>query len=201
MTQHKNIRLIVGLGNPGREYADTRHNAGFWWVDRIAAKLGASFKAEAKFHGLAARATLNHHDVWLLQPQTYMNASGRSVSALAGFFKIEPDEILVAHDELDLPPGAARLKQGGGHAGHNGLRDIAASLKTPNFWRLRLGIGHPGDRSVVSDFVLDAPRREEFDLIDGALDRSLDVLPYLAAGDFTAAMQKLHAAPKKEDKP
>lgn len=201
MTPHKGIRLVVGLGNPGREYEDTRHNAGFWWVERIAAQLGAGFKVEAKFHGRAARAALNHRDVWLLQPQTYMNASGRSVSALAGFFKIEPEEILVAHDELDLPPGAARLKQGGGHAGHNGLRDIAASLKTPGFWRLRLGIGHPGDRAQVSDFVLDAPRREEYELIDEALDRSLAVLPHLVVGDFAAAMQILHAAPKKKDEP
>lgn len=186
------IRLIVGLGNPGKEYEDTRHNAGFWLVDRLASAGRASFRAEAKFHGLAAKVSLERQDVWLLKPQTYMNASGRAVSALAGFYKIAPDEILVVHDELDLPPGAAKLKKGGGHAGHNGLRDIAAALKTPDFWRLRLGIGHPGDRAKVVDFVLRPPRKEEAELVHEAIDGALDVVSRLAAGDFGGAMNKLH---------
>lgn len=190
------IRLIVGLGNPGKEYEATRHNAGFWLVERLADELHGAFRAEAKFHGLAAKVSIERRDLWLLKPQTYMNASGRAVSALAGFYKIEPAEILVVHDELDLPPGAAKLKKGGGHAGHNGLRDIAAALKTPDFWRLRLGIGHPGDRAKVVDFVLHPPRKEELDAIGDALDQSLPVIGPLARGDFAAAMHQLHTKDK-----
>lgn len=190
------IRLIVGLGNPGKEYEDTRHNAGFWLVDRLADALHSAFRSEAKFHGLAAKVSLERQDLWLLKPQTYMNASGRAVSALAGFYKIAPDEILVVHDELDLPPGAAKLKKGGGHAGHNGLRDIAAALKTPDFWRLRLGIGHPGDRAKVVDFVLHPPRKEEAEAIGEALDQSLPVIGPLVRGDFAAAMHQLHTKDK-----
>ena len=190
------IRLIVGLGNPGKEYEATRHNAGFWLVERLAADGHASFRAEAKFHGLAAKASLERQEVWLLKPQTYMNASGRSVAALAGFYKIEPAEILVVHDELDLPPGAAKLKKGGGHAGHNGLRDIAAALKTPDFWRLRLGIGHPGDRARVADFVLHPPRKEEAEAIGDALEQSLTVIASLVRGDFAGAMHRLHTKEK-----
>lgn len=190
------IRLIVGLGNPGKEYEDTRHNAGFWLVDRLVDELHGVFRAEAKFHGLAAKVSLERQDLWLLKPQTYMNASGRAVAALAGFYKIEPAEILVVHDELDLPPGAAKLKKGGGHAGHNGLRDIAAALKTPDFWRLRLGIGHPGDRAKVVDFVLHPPRKEEADAIGDALNQSLPVIGPLARGDFAAAMHQLHTKDK-----
>jgi len=190
------IRLIVGLGNPGKEYEATRHNAGFWLVERLAADGHAPFRAEAKFHGLAAKASLERQEVWLLKPQTYMNASGRSVAALAGFYKIAPAEILVVHDELDLPPGAAKLKKGGGHAGHNGLRDIAAALKTPDFWRLRLGIGHPGDRARVADFVLHPPRKEEAEAIGDALEQSLTVIASLARGDFAGAMHRLHTKEK-----
>ncbi len=190
------IRLIVGLGNPGKEYEDTRHNAGFWLVERLASDLHGAFRAEAKFHGLAAKVSLERQDLWLLKPQTYMNASGRAVAALAGFYKIEPAEILVVHDELDLPPGVAKLKKGGGHAGHNGLRDIAAALKTPDFWRLRLGIGHPGDRAKVVDFVLHPPRKEEAEAIGEALDQSLPVIRPLARGDFAAAMHQLHTKDK-----
>lgn len=191
------IRLIVGLGNPGREYETTRHNAGFWWVERIAATRGATLNAEKKFHGLAARTHLAGQEVWLLEPQTFMNRSGQAVGALAGFYKILPEEILVVHDELDLPPGDARLKKGGGHGGHNGLRDIIAHLGTPEFWRLRLGIGHPGDKNQVSDYVLHPAGREEQERIDAAVDKSLPLLPQLLAGDFPAAMLKLHTKPPK----
>lgn len=191
------IRLIVGLGNPGLEYEDTRHNAGFWWVERIAAARNAMFNAERKFHGLATRAHLDGHEMWLLKPQTFMNRSGQAVGALAGFYKITPEEILVIHDELDLSPGDARLKKGGGHGGHNGLKDIIAHLGTPDFWRLRIGIGHPGDRSQVVDYVLHPARREEQELIDAAVDRSLPLLPQILAGDFPAAMLKLHTKAEK----
>ena len=192
------IRLIVGLGNPGREYEATRHNAGFWWVDAAAAGKSASFKPEKKFHGLAARLAVSNREVWLLKPETFMNLSGRSVSALAGFYKIAPDEILVVHDELDLPPGTVRLKKGGGHGGHNGLKDIIAQLGTPEFWRLRLGIGHPGNRDAVVNFVLNAPQHGELALIDAAVETSLAALPQLLSGDFPAAMVKLHTKLKPE---
>lgn len=192
------IRLIVGLGNPGREYESTRHNAGFWWVDAVAAGKSAGFKPEKKFHGLAARIMVNNREIWLLKPETFMNLSGRAISALAGFYKIAPDEILVVHDELDLPPGTVRLKKGGGHGGHNGLKDTIAQLGTPDFWRLRLGIGHPGDRDAVVNFVLNVPQRAEQALIDAAVDASLAALPQLLAGDFSAAMIKLHTKPKSE---
>jgi PTH1 family peptidyl-tRNA hydrolase len=181
-------RLIVGLGNPGDEYEDTRHNVGFWLVERLAADLRVSLAPQAKFLGRAARAG----DCWLLCPGTFMNRSGQSVAALARFYKIDAAEILVIHDELDLPPGALRLKRGGGNAGHNGLKDISAQLATPDFWRLRVGIGHPGDRNAVVDYVLHAPRREERELIDAALDRSLVAWPRLVAGDYDGCMQQLH---------
>lgn len=191
------IRLIAGLGNPGREYEATRHNAGFWWVERVASARGVALNPDRKFHGLAARVHIGGHETWLLEPQTFMNRSGQAVGALAGFYKIAPEEILVVHDELDLPPGDVRLKNGGGHGGHNGLKDIVAHLGTSDFWRLRLGIGHPGDKSQVSDYVLHAARREEQDSIDDAMARSLDLLPQLLAGDFSAAMLKLHTKPVK----
>ena len=188
------IRLIVGLGNPGREYQDTRHNVGFWWVDELARAHKFNFNVEAKFHGLTARGSLHGHEVWLLKPQTFMNVSGRAVGALAQFYKITPAEILVVHDELDLPPGVARLKNGGGHGGHNGLKDIIAQLGTKDFWRLRIGIGHPGDRNEVSNYVLGTARREDRDLIDEATQRSLVVAPLIIAGKLEAAMLKLHSA-------
>lgn len=194
------IRLIVGLGNPGREYEATRHNAGFWWVDNLAVGKGVALAADKKFHGLAARSGAAGKEFWLLEPQTFMNRSGQGVAALAHFYKIAPEEILVAHDELDLPPGTARLKQGGGHGGHNGLKDIIAHLGTPNFWRLRLGIGHPGDRDEVVSYVLNAPRREERELIETALEKGLSVLPQLLAGEIQAAMLKLHTNEVKKDK-
>jgi peptidyl-tRNA hydrolase, PTH1 family len=194
------IRLIVGLGNPGREYETTRHNAGFWWVDNLAAGKGVALAMEKKFHGLAARLSAAGREVWLLEPQTFMNRSGQGVAALAHFYKMAPEEILVVHDELDLPPGTARLKQGGGHGGHNGLKDIIAHLGTPNFWRLRLGIGHPGDREEVVNYVLNPPRREEQELIEAALEKGLAVVPQLLAGDIQAAMLKLHTNEAKKEK-
>lgn len=188
------IRLIVGLGNPGREYETTRHNAGYWWVDELARLQNLSFKSEAKYHGLTARGQLHGHEMLLLKPQTFMNVSGRAVGALAQFYKIAPAEILVVHDELDLPPGVARLKIGGGHGGHNGLKDIIAHLGSKDFWRLRLGIGHPGDRADVAGYVLNDPRREEHELIDEAIQRALHVAPLIVEGKTEAAMLKLHSA-------
>ncbi|HLP98682.1 MAG TPA: aminoacyl-tRNA hydrolase [Sideroxyarcus sp.] len=187
------IKLIVGLGNPGKEYEATRHNAGFWWVDELARLHNASFKADSKFHGLVAKANLHGHEVFLLKPQTFMNVSGRSVGAVAQFYKIEAAQILVVHDELDLPPGSAKLKLGGGHGGHNGLKDIIAHLGTKDFWRLRVGIGHPGDRGEVSNFVLNAPRKEEQVLIDAALQRAYEVAALVIEGKLEAAMLKLHS--------
>lgn len=184
-------RLVVGLGNPGPEYADTRHNAGFWFVDRLARALRVTLAPQGKFLGIAGRAG----DLWLLQPTTFMNRSGQSVGALARFYKIAPDEILVVHDELDLPPGGIRVKQGGGNGGHNGLKDIQSALSTPDFWRLRLGIGHPRTLKLaqeVADFVLHRPRSDEQAEIDTAIDRCLRAWPHFAAGDYAAAQQQLH---------
>ncbi|HVB49413.1 MAG TPA: aminoacyl-tRNA hydrolase [Burkholderiales bacterium] len=188
------IRLIVGLGNPGREYERTRHNAGFWLLERFAAQAGVTLRKEARYQALLGREEAS--GAWLLLPQTYMNASGRSVALLAGFFKIPADEILVAHDELDFAPGAAKMKQGGGVAGHNGLRDIAARLGSLDFWRLRFGIGHPGERSVVADYVLQKPAPDERAAIDGAIDKALTILPLCLAGDLQGAMLKLHTKEK-----
>ena len=186
------MKLIVGLGNPGREYAGTRHNAGFQWVDRLAEILHITLKPEIRFHGLCAHVNQKTTDLWLLEPQTYMNASGRSVVALCQFYKIQTDEMIVIHDELDLPPGRAKLKKGGGLGGHNGLKDIAAKLGTQDFWRLRIGVGHPGDRDAVVGYVLHPPRKEEAQLIDEAIERSLEVWPLLAQNACEAAMLKLH---------
>ncbi|HQR52285.1 MAG TPA: aminoacyl-tRNA hydrolase [Burkholderiales bacterium] len=196
------MRLVVGLGNPGTEYAATRHNAGWWFVDRLAEKAGTALRPESRFHGNVGRISVEGRDCWLLQPLTWMNVSGRSVGALARFYKIAAEEILVAHDELDLPPGTPRLKRGGGVAGHNGLKDIAAHLGTRDFWRLRLGIGHPGERAAVVDYVLHAPRREEQVLIDDSIEKALAVWPLVARGDLEAAMLKLHTKAKPPaDKP
>jgi len=190
------MKLVVGLGNPGKKYQATRHNAGFWWVDRIAHVERAIFRRETRFHGEAAKAMTSAGDLWLLKPETFMNESGRAVAALADYYKIAPKEILVAHDELDLPPGGAKLKFGGGLSGHNGLKSIAASLGTQDFWRLRIGIGHPRDSAVsekeVIDYVLHAPRAEEQDAIDGALARTLEVWPKVMADEMEAAMLALH---------
>lgn len=188
------INLIVGLGNPGREYEATRHNAGFWWVDRFAQQNKIDFKADAKFHGLVARGQIQGREIYLLKPQNFMNVSGRAVGAITQFYKIAPENILVAHDELDLSPGVAKLKLGGGHGGHNGLKDIIAHLGSRDFWRLRIGIGHPGERAEVVDYVLNPPRREEIELIAPALQRALDVSDLIIEGKLEAAMLKLHSA-------
>ncbi len=195
------IKLIVGLGNPGSEHEKTRHNAGFWWIDELSANERVSLKPEKKFHGDSARLSFGGHDLWLLQPMTYMNVSGRSVQALATFYKIAPQEILVVHDDLDLLPGTVKMKPGGGHGGHNGLKDIAAHLGTLDFWRLRIGIGHPGDRDAVIGYVLQAPRAEERAKIEESITRSLQIFPQIARGDLQAAMLKLHTRPKAEADP
>lgn len=189
-------RLIVGLGNPGREYAHTRHNAGFWWIARCANDLHITLKPEGRYFGIAGRGIAASGEVFLLQPQTFMNASGKAVAALARFYKIEPMQILVVHDELDLAPGIARLKMGGGHGGHNGLRDIAAQLGSRDFWRLRLGIGHPGEKAQVVNYVLNPPRTDELAQIEDAITDSLHVLPEMLRGDFSVAMLKLHTQTK-----
>nr|WP_090371303.1 aminoacyl-tRNA hydrolase [Nitrosospira sp. Nl5] len=188
----RSMKLIVGLGNPGREYAATRHNAGNWWVSRLADELHITLKAEARFHGLCARVHQGDSELWLLNPMTYMNVSGKAVAALCNFYKIPAEQILVVHDELDLPPGISRLKLGGGLGGHNGLKDIAAHLATKAFWRLRIGIGHPGDRNAVVNYVLQPPRKEEAPLIDESISRSLKVWPLIAEDNCQAAMLKLH---------
>jgi PTH1 family peptidyl-tRNA hydrolase len=187
------IRLVVGLGNPGREHQSTRHNAGFWFADILASTQGTSFAHEARFHGAVAKT---RDGVRLLKPATYMNLSGRSVAALSHFFAIAPDEMLVVHDELDLPAGEARLKFGGGVAGHNGLRDIRAQIGTPDFWRLRIGIGHPRDSAIpqqqVVDYVLKLPSPEDRRAIEAAIGRALAIWPEVTSGDFQRAMTLLH---------
>ncbi len=192
-------RLIVGLGNPGSQYSETRHNAGFWFCERLADKLGARFSHESRFHGLVANA--REAGVWLLMPQTFMNRSGQAVGALARFYRIAPAEILVVHDELDIPPGQLRLKFGGGLGGHNGLKDSSAHLGTNDYWRLRIGIGHPGDRNEVVNYVLKPARREEQELIDEAIERALAAWPKIAGGDWNAATQRLNARPPKPAAP
>lgn len=188
------IQLIVGLGNPGAEYEQTRHNAGALFVERVAAAKGVSLAADKKYFGLVGKFSHQGRDVRLLIPTTYMNRSGQSVAALANFFRIPPAAILVAHDELDMLPGIAKLKQGGGHGGHNGLRDIIAQLGNQNsFYRLRLGIGHPGDKNLVSGFVLGRAPRSEQEKLEASIDFALDVLPEMLAGDWTKAMQQLHS--------
>ena len=186
------IRLIVGLGNPGPQYELTRHNVGFWLVDRLAAREGVAFRHEAKLHGSLCRVTLAGQDLRLLKPTTFMNRSGQSVSATARYFAISPEQILVAHDELDLPPGAVRLKHGGGHAGHNGLRDSIQQLGSRDFWRLRIGIGHPGDKAQVIGYVLDRAPREQEVAIRDAIDKAEGSLEDLIEGGFQRAMNRLH---------
>lgn len=185
------IRLFVGLGNPGEKYAATRHNAGFWWVDLISQQTNSPLKLDAKMFGESAKVS-QQSDVWLLKPTTYMNASGKSVAAMANYYKIKPAEILVIHDELDLPAGTSKLKLGGGHGGHNGLRDIHSALGTPDYWRLRVGIGHPGDRNEVVNFVLKPPLKAEQAVIDESLYQSSKLLSLLLAGQFEQAMLTLH---------
>jgi peptidyl-tRNA hydrolase, PTH1 family len=195
------IRLLVGLGNPGPDYAATRHNAGFWWLEAAADKLGARLVPERSYFGLAARVNRSQGPLWLLMPQTFMNLSGKSVASLARFFKIAPEEILVAHDELDLLPGQLKLKQGGSHAGHNGLKDIDAQLGSRDYWRLRIGIGHPGVRAEVIDWVLKKPSAADREAIEQCIERSITALELLIDGPMDRAMMNLHAKPPRPKPP
>jgi PTH1 family peptidyl-tRNA hydrolase len=195
------IRLFVGLGNPGPEYEATRHNAGFWWLDALAAKLGARLVPERGFQALVARVAVGGSPVWLLEPMTYMNRSGVSVATLARFFKIGPEQMLIVHDELDLQPGQAKLKFGGSAAGHNGLKDIHGQLGTQDFWRLRLGIGHPGNRAEVVDYVLKKPSPDHREAIHKAIEQSLQASDLLLAGAMDKALATIHAQPQRPKPP
>jgi PTH1 family peptidyl-tRNA hydrolase len=195
------IKLFVGLGNPGPEYEATRHNAGFWWVDALAGKLGGRLASDRAYQGHVARVAGPHGPVWLLKPMTFMNRSGVSVAGLARFFKIEPAQVLVVHDELDLQPGQAKLKFGGSAAGHNGLKDIHGMLGTPDYWRLRLGIGHPGVKAEVVNYVLKKPSLEHFEAIDKAIEQSLQASDSLLAGDMDKALALIHAQPQRPKPP
>jgi PTH1 family peptidyl-tRNA hydrolase len=191
------IRLIIGLGNPGPEYAATRHNVGFWLADHVAHDFTAQFSVEKTFFSSVAKARVKGEAVIIAKPATFMNRSGQAAGALMHFYKLSPEQVLVLHDELDLLPGDAKLKQGGGHAGHNGLRDIQSQLGNPAFWRLRIGIGHPrtlGLNQQVAGFVLSPPRREDMPKIESALDRCRAVVPALIDGQFEQAMSQLHSA-------
>lgn len=188
----QSIKLIVGLGNPGNEHVDTRHNAGFWFLDELARMYHGSFKKDKKFFGDTAKVAICGKDIWLLKPDTYMNLSGKSLQALAQFYKVLPENILVVHDELDLEPGTARLKKGGGHGGHNGLRDISARMGK-DFWRLRLGIGHPGDKNKVSGYVLNKPSKDDRISIERAIDNASRVIDDVVAGETQKAMHRLHS--------
>ncbi|VAW50109.1 Peptidyl-tRNA hydrolase [hydrothermal vent metagenome] len=187
------LKVIVGLGNPGSKYTETRHNAGFWFMDEVARKYGASFRADKKFHGEVAKVSIEGKDIWLLKPDTFMNRSGLAVQSLLSFYRITAEQLLVAHDEIDLPPGTAKLKTGGGHGGHNGLRDIISQLASKEFHRLRIGVGHPGSKDQVVDYVLRNASRDDHILIDRDIDDAVAVLPDLASGAFEQAMQKLHS--------
>ena len=195
------IKLFVGLGNPGPDYEATRHNAGFWWIDALARDLKVTLVPERNYHGLVARTSIHGQSVWLLEPQTFMNLSGKSVAALARFFKIAPQEVLVVHDELDLPPGQVKLKKGGSHAGHNGLRDIHSQLGSPEYWRLRIGIGHPGVKSEVPHWVLKKPSSEHRSLIEEGIAHSLRATPALLAGDMDKAVLLIHTTKPPRPKP
>ncbi len=187
------IKMMVGLGNPGSEYEQTRHNAGFWFIDELAWQYKATLKEEKKFFGSVARISISGSDLWLLKPSTFMNRSGQAVAALTQFYKIKPEEILVVHDELDIPCGRIKFKLGGGNGGHNGLKDIQARLGTPDFYRLRLGIDHPGDRNLVVGYVLNKPSPEHRQQIDEAINKSLKAVPILLAGEWEEAVRFLHS--------
>lgn len=195
------IKLLVGLGNPGPEYEATRHNAGFWWLDAVAHELKLSLSFDKSYQGLVARTQIQGETVWLLKPLTFMNASGKSVAALARFFKIQPDEILVAHDELDIVPGELRLKRGGSHAGHNGLRDIHAQLGSADYWRLRIGVGHPGVKAEVIHWVLKKPSPDHRAAIEESIDRAIKALPHLLTGEMDKATMLLHTSKPPRPKP
>jgi PTH1 family peptidyl-tRNA hydrolase len=187
------IQLVVGLGNPGPQYEKTRHNAGFWFIDAIARAHGITLKFENKFHGEVGKGCIDGEEVWLLKPLTFMNKSGQGIAALARFYKIDAENILIAHDELDLPPGTVRLKKGGGHGGHNGLRDTIAQLGSKEFQRLRLGIGHPGHASQVSGYVLSKASGSDQQLLEQAIDKAIDNLSLMLSGDLQKAMNRLHS--------
>lgn len=195
------IKLIVGLGNPGPEYEDTRHNAGFWWVDALARELKVNLVPERSYYGMVARANVQGEPLWLLQPQTFMNLSGKSVGALARFFKIQPQEVLVVHDELDFEPGQVKLKRGGSHGGHNGLRDIHAALGSADYWRLRMGIGHPGNKGEVASWVLKKPPADQLVRIEEAIAHSLKFWPLLQAGEMDKATLNIHTTKPPRPKP
>ena len=195
------IKLFVGLGNPGPDYEATRHNAGFWWIDALARELKLRLVTDKGYHGLVARSSIDGQNLWLLEPQTFMNLSGKSVAALARFFKIAPAEILVVHDELDVVPGQAKLKFGGSHAGHNGLRDIHGQLGTGDYWRLRLGIGHPGVKSEVSDWVLKKPSAEQRTAMEESVARTLKAVPAMLAGEMDKATLIVHTSKPPRPKP
>lgn len=186
------IKAIVGLGNPGPRYLETRHNAGFWLLDALASSEGVQLRPETRFHGELGECRIAGQKCWLLKPDCFMNRSGQSVLALAHYYKLLPDELLIVYDELDLPPGTARFKSGGGHGGHNGLRDIFLRLGSRDFNRLRIGIGHPGDKRQVSDYVLTRPRPEQRELMLDAIDRALQVVPDFVAGEREPAIARLH---------
>jgi PTH1 family peptidyl-tRNA hydrolase len=186
------IKLIVGLGNPGPKYSETRHNAGFWFVEDLASQYRSRFLPEKKFHGEVARISLEGSDIWLLKPETFMNRSGLAVVSLAAFYKIAPQNILVAHDEIDLKAGTARLKSGGGHGGHNGLRDIISHLGSKDFQRLRIGVDHPGSKDMVVDYVLKRPDAKDRQAIEESINDALRVMPKIAAGEWEKAMHQLH---------
>jgi peptidyl-tRNA hydrolase, PTH1 family len=187
------LKVIVGLGNPGAKYTRTRHNAGFWFVEEVAGKYNSTFRPEKKFHGEVAKISLQGNDIWLLKPDTFMNRSGLAVKSLLSFYQLSAEQLLVAHDEIDLPPGTTRLKTGGGHGGHNGLRDIISQLASNDFHRLRIGVGHPGSKDQVVDYVLHDASRDDRALIDADIDKAVSVMPALAAGTFEQAMQILHS--------
>ena len=195
------IRLLVGLGNPGPEYETTRHNAGFWFIDAVARELRVNLAPDRSYFGLVARMSRPDGPIWLLEPMTFMNLSGKSVAALARFFKLAPGEIMVAHDELDLLPGQVKMKLGGSHAGHNGLKDIQAQLGSADFWRLRLGIGHPGERAEVVNYVLRKPLAADRDAIDKCIEQSITALPLLLNGEMDRALMKVHAKPPRPKPP
>ncbi len=195
------IKLFVGLGNPGPEYEATRHNAGFWWIDALSRELKAPLGLDKNYFGQVARTTVNGQTVWLLKPLTFMNLSGKSVAALAHFFKIAPEEILVAHDELDIVPGQAKLKFGGSHAGHNGLRDIHAQLGSGDYWRLRIGVGHPGVKTEVINWVLKKPSQEHREGIEESIERALKAVPELLRGEMEKATMLIHTSQPQRPKP
>ncbi len=193
MSRTIDLKVIVGLGNPGSKYTETRHNAGFWFVDELARKFHGDFRAEKKFHGETAKINIDGRDIWLLKPDTFMNRSGLAVQSLLSFYRYSPEQLLVAHDEIDLPPGTIKLKTAGGHGGHNGLRDIINQCASKDFHRLRIGVGHPGTKDQVVDYVLHTASRDERIDIDNDIDAAVGVMPELAKGEMEKAMHRLHS--------